>query len=164
MSLAKHQHQQRTIPSRLFLVIVAILVIVIVAAFSLLHAAPCTPLPSCVDNGNVSPCATPTPTLGWDPVPDTPTATLAGYKLYWRMPGGTFQLLVDIPCITEDDGSRSCPGAVAPSRPVQRYTPVELELVEFAVKAYDTDGEVSPEFSNVVQVCINATWKGGPYQ
>lgn len=46
--------------------IVAAFVLWALAAAMVAAFADCIPLPTCADNGNVAPCATPTPTLMWD--------------------------------------------------------------------------------------------------
>jgi hypothetical protein len=106
---------------------------------------------------------TPTPTLKWDQVTVAPGSVLVGYKLFWRFPGGTFQFLVDLPCWTEEDGSRNCPGgALIPDLAVQRFVVGQLETIEFALKAYDTRGGVSVDFSNAVSICMPEIYPGRP--
>jgi hypothetical protein len=122
----------------------------------LLAAVSCVPLPSCVDNGNVSPCASPTPTLAWDAVPDV---DIAGYDLYEREPGGPLQFLASINCEWSDNGIaevRACRG-IDIDAAVQRYCSfcAPYTLHEFAVLAYDTSGNRSVAFSNVVSICFS---------
>lgn len=126
----------------------------------LLAAVSCMPLPICVDNGNVSPCATPTPTISWDQVAD---ADLAGYSLYFRDTGmGGWSFLADIPCSWADldeDGTlefRFCLGADM-SIPLQRYCPMcgPYQSYEFAVKAFDAAYNLSVDYSNSVEVCFS---------
>mgnify|MGYP001264817265 CR=1 FL=1 len=115
----------------------------------LLLAVTCTPLTT----------YTPTPVVTWDQVLD---ASLAGYTLYYREPGGTFQRLVDFPCEwydMDEDGradTRFCRGADL-GAPLQRYCPscVPFTAYEFAVKAKNLAGLESLEFSNVVSVCFS---------
>ncbi len=125
----------------------------------LLAAVACTPLPICKDNGDVSPCATPTPTLKWDLVADP---DLAGHDLYEREPGGPSQLIATIPCRWNDfdgDGvgdAEWCSG-VNLDLSLQKACPGCLPntLHEFAVLAYDTAGNRSVTFSNWVSVCFS---------
>ena len=125
----------------------------------LLASIACTPLPICVDNGNVSPCATPTPTFQWDQVADL---DLAKYQLYYNEPGGVPQLLVEFPCEWHDldmDGTfetRFCRGADIPI-PMQRYCPSCQPLIdyEFRVKACDLAGNCSAAFSNMDHACFS---------
>lgn len=119
--------------------------------------AACTPLPTCAAVP-VPPCASPTPTLGWDRVADGPGAVVAGYRLYSRPVGGTFALAATLPCWTDDDGSKRCRGVDIPY-PVQRVTAVDLDAVEWTVRAYDTEGDASPADSNVVSVCMPHVWQ-----
>lgn len=125
---------------------------------ALLLLALCQPVPSCVDNGNVSPCATPTPVLVWDRVPDTQSSIVTGYKLYYRYPGGTPQLLVDLPCWPDDDGRLYCYGPDLPY-PVPRRSPEELATVEYLVKASSLTGMISLDYSNAVSICLPAICK-----
>lgn len=130
-----------------------------IAALLLLASVSCIPLPTCTEPVTVTPCATPTPTLAWDQVPD---ADLAGHDLYEREPGAPFQLMVRIPCEWEDvdeNGTgdvRYCKG-IDLDAAVQRYCPwcTPYTLHEFAVTAYDTAGNSSPAFSNVVSICFS---------
>lgn len=117
--------------------------------------AACVPLPICVDNGNVSPCATPTPVFSWDLVPD---ADLKGNRVY--LDG---QLLVDLPCQWYDGDedpltapTRFCPGADLPI-PLQRYCGFCLPFTNYTVtiKAYDTAGNESAAFSNSASACLS---------
>lgn len=96
--------------------IIAAFILWLVALISVRIIYACTPLPICEDNGDVRPCATPTPTIGWDvptcsgdfdcagPVQDgqdcidgcyiTPSTGLrcmtctnpVGHRIYWRYP------------------------------------------------------------------------------
>jgi hypothetical protein len=107
------------------------------------------------------PVFTPTPVVVWDQVAD---ANLAGYSLWYREPGGTFQRLRDFPCEWYDtdrppDGMpdvRFCRGADL-GIPLQRYCPscAPLNLYEFAVKARNLAGAESATFSNVLPVCYS---------
>jgi len=109
---------------------------------------------SCVPDALYSP----TPVLAHDQVLD---ADLAGYALYYRVPGGVFQKLVDWPCVwwdSDDDGTddvRSC-RAADQGAPLQRYCPSceQMNEYEFALKAFDDSGNYSSEFSNAVSVCM----------
>lgn len=109
----------------------------------------------------IAPAGQPTPTLGWDAVLDAPGAIIAGYRIFYRYPGGVFQTLADAPCQYAEAGERTCPGAEGPFRPLQRWTGVQLDTLEFAVKAYDADGDFSPNYSNVVSVCMPEQWAPG---
>jgi len=129
-------------------------------AAMLLAAVSCVPLPTCTPAliAAGTPCATPTPTLIWDQVPD---ADLAGHDLYERDPGGTWNLVATIPCDwTEDDGpgtgTRICRG-INIDDAVQRYCSwcAPNTLHEFSVLAYDTAGNRSTSFSNVVSICFS---------
>jgi hypothetical protein len=129
--------------------------------------AACIPLPICADNGNVSPCATPTPTFQWDQVADL---DLAGYSLYYNEPGGVPQLLVDLPCEWYDvnqDGTpdtRACRGADF-GIPAQRYCQSCQPFTdyEFRVKAYDIEGTRSIGFSTIDHACFSPLCVGtGP--
>lgn len=124
----------------------------------LLFSTSCVPLPTC-GNPPVSPCASPTPTISWDQVTDL---DLGGYDIYQREPGLPLQLLQRIPCDWNDldqDGtpeSRFCRGPDL-SLPLQRYCPTcaPFTVHEFAVMAYDTAGNQSANFSNVVSICFS---------
>lgn len=126
---------------------------------ALLLLAVCIPLQICADNGDVSPCATPTPTFRWDAVPD---ADLAKHELYVNEPGGVPQKLVDLPCTfldLDEDGiadMRFCRG-VDLDIPVQRYCPACQPFLdyEFRVKACDITGLCSVAFSNVDHACFS---------
>jgi hypothetical protein len=126
-----------------------------VIAALLVAAVSCVPLPICLDNGNVSPCATPTPTLMWDQVPD---ADLAGYDIAEGEPGGPLLLIQTIPCDTEleSPGVLVCRGSTI-SLAIQRVcTWCEPNtLHEFSVVAYDTAGNRSLQPSNIVSVCFS---------
>ena len=126
----------------------------------LLAAVACIPLPICVDNGNVSPCATPTPIVRWDQVVDS---DLAGYSLYFRDTGGAgYSWLGDLPCVWLDldedgiDETRFCLGADF-GIPLQRWCPMcaPYQSYEFVVKAYDTAYNLSVDYSNSVEVCFS---------
>jgi len=107
---------------------------------------------------------TPTPVLFHDAVPD---ADLAGYSLYYRLPGGTWQLLRDLPCeydAIEYGAARVCRG-VDTGDALQRYcaTCAPFTAYEFSVKAYDRTGNRSVDYSNVVSVCFSPVCvKPGP--
>ena len=113
--------------------------------------AACTPLAT----------HTPTPVVTWDQIAD---ANLAGYSIYYREPGGVFQLLLDFPCEWYDmsdplDGIadvRFCRGPDM-GAPLQRYCPscLPFNVYEFSVKAYDLAGRRSTLTSNVVSVCFS---------
>lgn len=130
---------------------------------ALLLAAVCVPLPTCsaaVTTG----CATPSAVLQWDRVPDKPPNFVKGYKVYYRYPGGTWQLVVDLPCqvlpdIDEDGVSDGvfCPGADG-GYAVQRWRADEFLDVEYSVRAYDDVGALSPDFSTAVSVCPSHVW------
>lgn len=125
--------------------------------------ATCSPLPSCVDVGGVPPCATPTPTVKWDPVAD---ANLEGYRLYDDV-GGLLVLKRVIPCVEwiDEETLQSrfyCPG-VEIDYPVQRATDATFEFVNWCVKAYKTSGVESVECSNVESICMPPIWNGGAY-
>jgi hypothetical protein len=127
----------------------------------LLAATACIPLPTCTDNGDVRPCATPTPVVSWDQVAD---ADLAGYSIYWRDTGsGWFNVLAQIACRWDDDDEdpltplvRFCLGADFPI-PLQRWCPqcAPYQSYEFAVKSYDDAGNWSADYSNIVEVCFS---------
>ena len=112
------------------------------------HAATCTP----------DPLATPTPTASWTQNAD---ADLAGYSLWYREPGGTFQKLRDFPCEwwdLDEDGTvdtRWCRGPDL-SMPLQRYCSAcaPFTLYEFSVKASDLGGQVSGS-SAAISVCFS---------
>ena len=118
---------------------------------ALLLAAACVP----------DPLRTPTPVAAWDQAPD---ADLAGYSLWYREPGGTFQRLRDFPCGWYDldrppDGIvdvRSCRGADF-GIPLQRYCSscAPGSVYEFAVKARNLAGAESTTFSNALPVCFS---------
>jgi len=117
---------------------------------ALLLAAVCTPLAT----------YTPTPVVTWDQVPD---ANLAGYTVYYREPGGTYQRLVDLPCAWFDtsdppDGGMDVRWCRGPELgvPLQRYCPscVPLTAYEFFVKAYNLAGTQSVAMSNMIPVCF----------
>jgi hypothetical protein len=95
-------------------------------------------------------------------VADQPGAIVAGFKLFWRYPGGVFQLLIDLPCWTDDGGAKACWGTSAPYAVPQRGFNIQLEDVEFAVKTYDTQGDVSDNFSNVISACMPPIYPGRP--
>lgn len=103
-------------------------------------------------------CASPTPVVMHDQIAD---ATLAGYSLFYREPGGIFQKLVDWPCDwsdSDEDGiidTRTCRAADL-GAPIQRYCPLcaPFNEYEFAVKAYDIAGIYSANYSNVVSICM----------
>lgn len=146
---------------------VAVAVVLLVAIFVSTNVVlPCSP-----DLVNY----TPTPTFQWDAVTD---ADLAGYKLYYRMVGGEYQLACDIPGETwrqeQEDGSfveRVMWKGVDLNVAIQRcLTGYELQELEIAVKAYDTAGNVSQDFSTCAiggacVVCMPQIWPGGsaPY-
>ncbi len=133
----------------------------------ILAAVSCTPLPICLDNGNVSPCATPTPVLMWDHVPD---ADLAAYVVLERDPGGNWSTLGEIPCEwgdVDEDGindTRLCRGADF-GLPIQRYCPycAPFTLHEFSVLAKDDAGNLSVAPSTMISVCFSPIWIEGPY-
>jgi hypothetical protein len=108
---------------------------------------------------------TPTPVLRWDAVAN---ADLAGYSLFYREVGGTFQKLRDFPCEWYDldnDGTnvvRFCRGADL-GVPLQRYCPscVPGTLYEFSAKAYNLSGMSSATYSNVVSVCFSPVCERG---
>lgn len=118
---------------------------------ALLLAAICTPLAT----------YTPTPVIQWDA--STPgSAPIAGYSIYYREPGGTFSLLVDLPNEprdTDENGTLDLAWfrGVDMGAPLQRYCPscAPLSVYEFAMKAYDAAGQRSTEFSPVVSVCFS---------
>jgi len=124
----------------------------------LLAAVSCIPLPTCTVPVTVTPCATPTPVISWDHVPD---ADLAGYDIYENEPGFPRQLLVRQPCEWSDldeDGTlefRFCRGPDLDAA-IQRYCPwcTPYTEHEFAVTAYNTAGNSSAAFSNVVSICF----------
>jgi len=107
----------------------------------------------------LGPCETPTPVITWDQVPD---ADLKGYSLYYNEPGGTPQLVRDIPCVWDDrsdppDGIKETRTCLGPDvwLALQRegnFTPGRA--YEFRVKALDMDGNRSAEYSNVLTVCF----------
>ena len=141
-----------------------------ILAMLLLAATSCVPLPTCTDNGDVSPCATPTPVVSWDQVAD---ADLAGYSIYWRDTGsGGFNVLAQIACRWDDlddppDGiaeTRFCLGADFPI-PLQRWCPqcAPYQSYEFAIKTYDNTGNRSADYSNIIEVCFSPIWTSGPY-
>jgi len=127
--------------------------------FGLLLAA-CLPLPTCAAPGATG-CATPTPVLVWDQLA---VADLSGYALYYRLPGGTFQKLVDLPCSWYDlseppDGTidvRWCRGPEL-GIPLQRYCPTcaPFTAYDFAVKGINLAGVYSTDYSNIVSVCFS---------
>jgi len=118
----------------------------------------------------VSPCGTPTPTIAHNQNTET---TLSGYTLYYNVPGGVPQKLIDFDCEHYDldgDGSqetRFCRCADM-GCPVQRYCPncAPLNPYEFSVKAYadpTSGGRVwSAAFSNVVTICMPPIYPGRP--
>lgn len=128
------------------------------SAILLASGLSCVPLPTC-GIPPVSPCATPTPTISWDQITN---ADLAGYDVYEREPGAPFQFLVRLPCEWNDldmNGtaeSRFCRGPDLGAA-LQRYCPwcAPYTLHEFAVIAYDTAGNQSQNFSNVLSVCFS---------
>lgn len=96
---------------------------------------------------------TPTPTLVWDSSADL---DLAKYVLYCAS-GGVWQKIVDLPCNTdEESGFKSCQNYAA----VQKYSMcnAEFNLNDYAVKACDSIGQCSPDYSNVVTVCAPHIW------
>jgi hypothetical protein len=159
----------------------------------LLAALSCEPMRTCDGPGDTS-CATPTPTIMWDPVPDlplpegiqvnfpqyrmfaapTPGVTAAGYSLWYREPGGAFQLLVDLPC-----GGASTTGDIYADSlwcagshfdiPLQRFCPScqERTIYEFSVDSwYVMNGTRirSTSRSAPVPVCFGHIWaKPEPY-
>jgi hypothetical protein len=134
---------------------------------ALLLFAVCTPLPTCSATITTN-CATPTPVLSWDRTPDdlttTPPSIIAGYKLYACFPGGTPQLVRDYPYWLEDDGVTKRFYGVDIPVPIQRVTSTEFQDVEYRVKAYDTAGRVSQNYSNVITLCPSHVWvKPEPY-
>lgn len=105
--------------------------------------------------GGSGPCATPTPVVMWDQLPD---ADLFGYELYARVGGDTLAPVALFPCEyldTDDDGApdfQSCRGAnfgVA----LQRHLPL-IEEYEVAVKAVDNAMNRSLQFSIPITVCM----------
>lgn len=117
------------------------------------------------------PAYTPTPTFKWDGVADE---DLAGYKLYYRQAGGTYQLACDLP--GEDwqqeqaDGTfltRTTWRGVDIDAALQRCLDgYELEELEVAVKAFDSSGNLSQDFSTcsptgTCVVCMPEIWAPG---
>lgn len=110
---------------------------------------------------------TPSPTVMWDAVTDT---DLAGYKLYYRMTGGVFQLACDLPAerwVEYDEWGnvigprvnwRGVDFAVGVQKCLDGY---ELENLEWAVKAYDEAVNISDNFSNIVTICMPEIWTPG---
>ena len=128
-----------------------------ILAALLLLATSCTPTRTCTSPSDTN-CATPTPVVKF--VAST-ASDLSGHALYWREPGGQFQLLTLLPCewldLDEDPttpATRSCRGADF-GVPIQRYCPGCLPKFgyEYAVKSYDFEGNFSSTFSNVVYIC-----------
>lgn len=153
-------------------------------------AGSCTPVPSCSDNGNVSPCATPTPTIGWDKVrcltaaqktgcggtppvgkvcPDNCWAgcttgndcPVDGYELFVAPSGQTPALVAMLPCQPNDDGGALCPGADWPIA-VQAYCPTcpQLAISDYCVRAYHMTETGSKQESNA---CSNVVSICGPH-
>lgn len=128
-----------------------------------LLAATCTPIRSCSATVTTS-CASPTPVVLWDQIPD---ATLAGYSVYYNAVGGTPQLLVDIPCSFYDSNADDLPDARfcrAPDlgTPMQRYCPgcAAFNAYEFRIKAYTLAGIRSLDYSSPLTVCFPPIWAG----
>jgi hypothetical protein len=123
-----------------------------------LAAMSCMPLPTCLDNGNVSPCATPTPTLRWD---HNTTGGLAGYRLRARQGGEAFVVVADLLCEWSDrdedgiDETRFCRGGEF-DIPVQRYCEVCVpgQEYEFVVTAFNGLWQESVVPSNPVTECM----------
>lgn len=131
----------------------------------------CTPMPTC----GISPCASPTPTLGWDA--DTTTATVA-YNLYIGAGDtGPWLLLDQILCEYGDPDEtitcsvqhwddprclRRCRGAGGRDLPVQRYGElIEFRSYWFVAKAVNYIGLESLDYSTPpVEVCIPHIWDG----
>jgi hypothetical protein len=119
-------------------------------AAALLLAAACIPPPGF-----------PTPVLTWDLLPAS--SNVLGYSLWYRFPGGTFQKIVDFPCVNHlEDGvliEKICRGGNL-GDPVQRHRTDEGIEVEFCVDAWNTFGR-SPSCSNVIRVCMPQVWQSG---
>jgi hypothetical protein len=104
-----------------------------------------------------APCETPTPVVTWDPVPDV---DLAGYSIFYNETGGVPQKIRDLPCEmrdTNDDGiaeTRVCLGPDLWLALQREGNFVPGTAYEFRVKAYDAEGHVSVNFSNVLNVCF----------
>lgn len=117
--------------------------------------AACQPLATC-GSPVIPPCGTPTPTLKWDRVADAPNAIVAGYKVYARTAAvSSWTLAATLPCWTDDDGSKRCLG-VDLDYPVQRVTNVQLDTVEWCVRAYDLQGDEGTPCSNIQSICMPA--------
>lgn len=125
----------------------------------LLAAVLCTPLPICVDNGNVSPCATPTPTIMWDS-DDRVTAEIEYWTVYAKpddSPSWWWSFRIPyVPANPDPDTgwAESAPG-VLQGWPVQRVVPDEVQeqLVDVMVTATNAAGESGP--SNVISICMS---------
>src|SRR5437867_923037 len=76
-----------------------------------------------------TPAAAGNVTLSWDPVPD---ADRAGYKIYYGISSGTYPNIVDAGNVT--------------TFTINNLT--DCTLYYFAVKAYDTAGNLSVAYSN----------------
>lgn len=99
-----------------------------------------------------------------------PVETPAAYRVFARPADSASWLWsIDLPVeevISEDDGSvaRLAPGVNWPWA-LQRLVPLEGELtrVQYVVKPIDAQGrEGAP--SNVIELCMPQTWRGGPYR
>ena len=141
---------------KLAAVVALFVAIAVCCSWCAVHAATCTP----------DPLATPTPVVAWTQNAD---ADLAGYSLYYREPGGTFQRLLDFPCQwydLDEDGitdTRWCRGPDL-GAPLQRYCAAcaPLTSYEFAVKAYDLAGNASL-LSAALPICFSPICvRGGP--
>lgn len=123
----------------------------------------CAPTPTCGPDVP-PPCATPTPSISWDQVPD---ADLDGYDLNYRLTGTTdWTVLAVIPCQRwlDDDGNlvRLC-RAPDLAIPIQRYPQLVPEnSYDFCVKAYDTSGNRSIDCSDSITICMPPVWPGAP--
>ena len=125
---------------------------------ALLLGVVCTPLRVCTPTITTA-CETPTPVFTWAQVNH---ADLAGYKAYYNEPGGTPQLIRDIPCVWDDrsdppDGVKETRTCIGPDvwLAIQRegnFTPGVS--YEFRFKAYTRSGAVSALFSDPLPMCF----------
>lgn len=97
---------------------------------------------------------TPTPTIRWTIADES---NVDGYNLYYRQYGDTVWTIGNqYPCWLDDGGAKWCFGTYL-DVPVQRLTLSEGILYEFAVKAYNVNGE-SADFSNIATICPPHVW------
>lgn len=122
---------------------------------------------------------TPTPTFKWDRVTDS---DLAGFWLWYRLPGGTFQRACQLPIQRwpEVDEQGHPTGRILEHHPgVDLDVPIqrclegyELQMLEWSVTSYDAVGNESVSFATCAEtdptqctVCMPRIWRPGvPYE